>query len=139
MAQGDRKYQTEPRGRVSRSSLSHRVIWGGIRARLTKDSVVVQLSIVIPMSQCMEAFEATLASVLRNRPEHSEILVVSSGDYDDPYALSDEVSFLATPPGTGLLTLINTGLRYAQGEIIHLLLCGAEVEEGWTESALQHF
>ena len=100
---------------------------------------MVQLSIVIPMSQCMEAFEATLASVLRNRPEHSEILVVSSGDYDDPYALSDEVSFLATPPDTGLLTLINTGLRYAQGEIIHLLLCGAEVEEGWTESALQHF
>ena len=103
---------------------------------------MIQLSIVIPVIQESAGgppFEATLASVLGNRPPNSEVIVVTAGEYDDPYELADEVEFVAAEPATGHAELLNAGFQRARGKFVHVLMCGAEVEEGWTEPALEHF
>ena len=39
----------------------------------------------------------------------------------------------------GLVDLLNLGIEAARGEVVHLLACGAGVEEGWAEPAIAHF
>lgn len=100
---------------------------------------MTRLSIVIPSPEGPECFEATLASVLQNRPAHSEIIVLQSRGYDDPYDLAAEVRFVEVPNAACLADMLNGGLRVARGSIVHLLSCGAEVTEGWTEPAMTQF
>lgn len=90
------------------------------------------LSIVIPCPGGGDLFEETLVSVLQNRPEDCEILVVYPGTYADPYNLRGEVDFVEAPVGATLLELVNLGFDCAQGDVVHLLQCGVEVDEGWT-------
>ena len=98
-----------------------------------------RLSIVIPCIQEAGSFEATLASVLQNRPDDCEVLVVQPRTYDDPYELKDDVRFVQAPADATLIDLINVGVEKSTGEIVHLLSCEVEVEEGWTQPALKHF
>jgi hypothetical protein len=94
------------------------------------------------MIPCVEEaghFEATLASVLQNRPPDCEILVIQPRSYDDPYQLRDEVEFLEAPGGSTLIELINIGIARSRGSVIHLLSCDVEVQEGWVGPALGHF
>ena len=98
-----------------------------------------RLSIVIPVWGKLRDLEDTLLSVLENRPEDSEILVVLDEDYADPYDLKDEIRFLQTPLGTGLAAGVNLAIDASRGEIVHLLMCGARVREGWCEPALARF
>jgi hypothetical protein len=107
--------------------------------RYARIPTVPRLSIVIPCPRCDEQFENTLASVLQNRPHDCEVLAVFSGVYDDPYDLQDEVRFLEMPSTSSLLDLINVGIDQAQGEVVHVLACGTEVEEGWTDAPLRRF
>jgi len=100
---------------------------------------VPRLSIVIPCVQNSEYFEATLASVLQNRPHDCEVLVVQPRRYDDPYGLKNEVRFVQGPADATMIELINIGIEHSGGEIIHLLACELEVVEGWTQPALRHF
>ena len=100
---------------------------------------VPRLSIVIPCYQDADRFEATLASVLQNRPDDCEVLVVQPRAYTDPYELKDEVRFVEAPNGSSLVDLINLGIQMAQGALVHLLTCDIEVWEGWTEPAVAHF
>jgi hypothetical protein len=81
----------------------------------------------------------TLASVLQNRPDDCEVLVVHGGVYDDPYGLRDEVRFLAGEATDDLVQLVNRGVRASQGEILHVMGCGMEVEDGWTTAAVSRF
>jgi hypothetical protein len=101
--------------------------------------VLPRLSIIIPVASGVELLEDTLVSVLENRPESCEVIVVHPGCYDDPYQLGDEVDFLQSPRRAGLVDLANLGISAARGEVVHLLACGALVEEGWTQPALAHF
>lgn len=97
-----------------------------------------RLSIVIPCLGGAAEFDGTLVSVLQNRPADCEVLVVHTERYDDPYDLADEVEFYL--PGCRTLTgLINAGLEQAEGEIVHIVGCGLEVTEGWTDAAMAHF
>ncbi len=57
-------------------------------------SPVPRLSIVVPISRDLAAFESTLISVLENRPRDCEVLVTHDGSYDDPFNLCDEVRFV---------------------------------------------
>lgn len=98
-----------------------------------------RLSIVIPCSQEAGHFEATLASVLQNRPDDCEVLVVQPRDYDDPYELRHEVQFVQASDDSSPLDLIHQGIRQATGEVVHLLSCDMEVLDGWSEPALCHF
>lgn len=97
-----------------------------------------RLSIVIPWREDTAAFEDTLVSVLQNRPAHCEILVVHAQPYDDPYALAGEVRFLHVEERNEI-ALINAGLEAARAEIVHVLQCGVEVVEGWSDAALGAF
>lgn len=98
-----------------------------------------RLSIVIPCQTCDERFENTLASVLQNRPQESEVIAVFSGTYEDPYELGDEVRFLEVSPNASLLDLINVGVDQSQADVVNLLGCGVEVEEGWADAPLRRF
>jgi hypothetical protein len=100
---------------------------------------VCRLSIIIPLLGDSQAFEDTLVSVLQNRPASGEVLVVHPGRYEDPYRLSDEVSFVQVNSTAGVIDAINAGMQAARGEIVHLLHPGVLVEEGWTDAALAQF
>ncbi len=100
---------------------------------------MTRLSILIPCIQEAGCFEATLASVLRNRPEECEVLVVQSRSYDDPYDLKDEVRFVQAPADGTLVDLVNFGINAAVGDIVHLLSCDTEVSEGWTRTGITAF
>lgn len=97
-----------------------------------------RLSIIIPWQDDTSAFEDTLVSVLQNRPEHCEILVVHPPEYQDPYDLGDEVCFLVSPARREI-DRINLGIEAARGDFVHVLRCGLEAVEGWVEPALARF
>jgi hypothetical protein len=104
-----------------------------------ENSLVTRLSIVIPHSDSVERLENTLVSVLENRPADSQVLVVQSEQYDDPYGLKDEVTFAYAPIGTDTVRCLNVGIDMATSPVIHLLLPGLEVTPGWADAALRGF
>lgn len=98
-----------------------------------------RLSIIIPLRGDAEPFEATLASVLQNRPAACEVLVPHAGPYHDPYDLADEVRFIEQPSDATVVDLLNAGVAESAAEILHVLASGVEVVEGWTDAAVAHF
>ena len=113
----------------------------GSASRRTYDggTAVLQLSIVIPALGQLQLLEETLISVLANRPEDCEILVVLNGDYHDPYELSDEVRFIDAPLAADWAACANLGIARSRAPIVHLLAPGVEVEEGWVQPAMVCF
>src|SRR3954469_4194264 len=80
---------------------AERPVFGASRAprdplecRKDKERRVPRLSIVIPCLGGAADFDATLVSVLQNRPGDCEVLVAHSEPYDDPYRLHGEVHFI---------------------------------------------
>lgn len=98
-----------------------------------------KLSIVIPALDSLNLLEGTLVSVLQNRPDDCEVVVLLNRSYDDPYQLGDEVRFVVVREGTDTASSLEAGLRLCRGEVLHVLAAGAEVAEGWTSAALDHF
>lgn len=94
-----------------------------------------RLSIIVPSRQNDSRLEMTLVSVLQNRPEDSEVIVVHDGSYRDPYALGDEVIFVEADQGSSTTELINAGLMAACSPTVHTLLDGVEVTAGWADGA----
>ena len=97
---------------------------------------MVRLSIIIPAIGEVSQFEDTLASVLSNRPDDSEIIVPHAEAYDDPYGLSDEVNFLSATKRTDPSKLVAAGIDESNGRIVHLLMPGCEVTDRWCEGAI---
>lgn len=100
---------------------------------------MTRLSIVIPCLRGAEQAEETLISVLSSRPADCEVLVPHGDPYDDPYDLSGEVRFVHCRGTSALVSLINAAVEEAQGDIVHVLACGMQVEDGWADRALAHF
>ena len=100
---------------------------------------VPRLSIIIPVWGKLKLLEDTLLSVLENRPDDSEIVVVLDEAYADPYDLKDEIRFIESPQAAGLAAAINEGLLVCRAPVVHLLLCGARASEGWCDAALARF
>ncbi len=101
---------------------------------------VPRLSIIVPHISDETSLESTILSVLENRPQGSELLVVHAGNYDDPYKLdSDEIRLIETPPGTELVELVNIASSEACGAILHTLLPGSCVEANWTAPGMAWF
>ena len=98
-----------------------------------------RLAIVIPALGRLDRLEATLLSVLENRPQNSEVLVVHRGDYVDPYELADEVSFVEAPAGAGAAACLSAAMERIRSPIVHWLAPGARVSEDWCEAPLGHF
>jgi GT2 family glycosyltransferase len=99
---------------------------------------VPKLSIVIPALDSATRLEQTLVSVLENRPPQTEVLVALGFPYADPYDLAGEVRFVEAPPGADFATAANLGFAECAAPIVHLLDCGTEVAEYWTERPLDH-
>ena len=95
-----------------------------------------RLSIIVPHRHEDSRLEATLLSLLENRPDDSEIIVVHDGSYSDPYNLVDEVIFIEEDPSSKTLKLINAGVMAACSPAVCVLLDGAIVTDGWSEAAL---
>lgn len=98
-----------------------------------------RLSIIIPVVGNLTSLEDTLLSVLENRPDDSEVLVVLDEPYDDPYELKDEIRFLQATAGASFVESANLGISESRAEVVHLLACGCQVEEGWASHALPAF
>ena len=82
--------------------------------------------------------EATLVSVLENRPDDCEIVVVVDRPYPDPYDLRGEVRFIEAA-GQGMAACATCGIRGSHAPIVNLLAAGVEVAEGWADAAMPHF
>ena len=99
-----------------------------------------RLSILIPADDGPEPLERTLVSVLQNRPDACEVIVVTRGEYDDPYNLAGEVRFLAAPPGRRAdRAHSSTGCGTAARRWCMCLRAGVEATDRWTDAALAHF
>lgn len=98
-----------------------------------------RLSIVIPAVTGAEALEETLLSVLENRPENCEVIVALACEYDDPWNLRDEVTFVRAPEAASTIGCVNLGISSASGDVIHLLSAGWKATPGWTDVALERF
>lgn len=98
-----------------------------------------RLSILIPCLGGSAVFDGTLVSVLQHRPPKCEVIVAHTDEYADPYDLADEVEFLHCPNETTLVGLINSALAAAASPIVHVLACGMEATDGWTDAAVKHF
>ncbi|MEE8450581.1 MAG: glycosyltransferase family 2 protein [Thermoguttaceae bacterium] len=98
-----------------------------------------RLSIIIPVPGDLKGLEETLLSVLENRPKDCQIVVVISGNYDDPYGLAGEVDFVRAGRGIGLIGCINAGICASRAPVVHPLLCGVKVGPGWADIALARF
>ncbi len=98
-----------------------------------------RLSIIIPLWAENELFDDTLASVLQNRPSESEVIVVHSLPYNDPYGLRGEVQFVRTAANAKPTRIVNEGCQAAGGDILHVLQPGILACDGWTEPALKSF
>ena len=89
---------------------------------------VASLTIIIPLLEETDTdlFEATLVSILENRPEEDDILVVNAAGYENCYDLTQEegVVFLPADPQTGLIDAINIGVQNSDTPFICPLLCG---------------
>ena len=96
-----------------------------------------RLSIVIPHRRNDSRLEATLLSVLENRPSDCEVIVAHDGNYSDPYCLKDEVVFVEADQGSDCIQLINAGIMAACSPIVHTLIDGVMVRDGWTEAAVE--
>lgn len=96
-----------------------------------------RLTILIPALGDGGDFEETLASVLQNRPDDSEVIVTHARPYDDPYRLSGEVCFVPTLHAKQKVELLNAGFEAARSGIVHVVQCGLTVDDGWAEPALE--
>lgn len=98
-----------------------------------------RLSIVIPAVTGAEALEETLLSVLENRPENCEVIVALACEYDDPWNLRDEVTFVRAPAAASTIGCVNLGISSAAGDVIHVLSAGWKATPGWTDLAIERF
>ena len=95
-----------------------------------------RLSIIVPHRHHDSRLEATLLSLLENRPDDSEIIVVHDGSYGDPYQLVDEVIFIEEQRWSSTLKLLNAGVMAACSPAVCVLLDGTIVTDGWSEAPL---
>lgn len=100
---------------------------------------MVRLSIVIPAQNKFEQLESSLVSVLSNRPPHTEVVVVTSESYSDPYHLTDEVRFVAAGKRASWADCANLGVRESAAPIVNVISAGVQVCEAWSAAALRHF
>ncbi len=90
-----------------------------------------QLTFIIPFSGCVESrfLEETLLSILENRVEDTQVIVVSDGSYRDPYHLSDEeVTFVSLAKEKSVTRCVNAGIEAAKSPIICVLFPGTKWE-----------
>ncbi len=104
---------------------------------------MTKLTIVVPYDGQSTALEETLVSLLENRPDESEIMVVLNCAYENTYDLDeDEVCFMQNPVPESerfFESAVHSGILRSAGEIVHIVPCGSLVESGWADAAVRLF
>ena len=113
-----------------------RVADGGIFG-MSRPGNAPALSIVIPAPSDSAALEATLVSVLENRPADCEIVVSLGFEYADPWNIADEVRLVPAPPGSGIAACANVGIAASAASAVHVLAAGWLATPGWTNRPLE--
>jgi hypothetical protein len=134
----------EPIGLSSGGHLAGR---GGADAAALRPapSVCIVIPVVPPSRRatgCEEvsaALEETLVSVLENRPDQCEIVVVLGCEYADPWNIREEVVFLRAPEGSSLTACSNLGICSSRASVVHVLQPGWRATPGWVDTARAHF
>lgn len=102
---------------------------------------MTRFSIIVPYLEPSDAFDGTLASVLRYRPAASEVIVVHDGTYHDPYKLKPEVRLVAAQrdsvAGNRFFEMLTAGVRHCESEVSVWLRPGVELDEGWEHSVTE--
>lgn len=106
------------------------------RDRSGKGCFVARLSIILPTLGTQSAIDETLVSLLENRPDGCQLLVVCAPSYQDPYDLHDEVQFVRMSAATPWTHYANTGLRHARGAHVQLIFPGIRALPGWEQTPL---
>jgi hypothetical protein len=97
-------------------------------------------SIIIPMIGREQAFDDTLASVLRSKSADCQIIVAHDGTYSDPYDLRREVTFVQSDNGSdNLAALLNAAIPSATCPMTAIVKPGIELPEGWNDSVASAF
>ena len=93
---------------------------------------------MVPLMDQVDAFETTLASVLRYATDQVDVLVVYAGDYADPHGILSEVEAVVVPRSRGLsrLGMLAVGAESATAPWVFWLSPGIEMTEAALESAL---
>jgi len=105
-------------------------------AAVEKVNRMPRLTIVVPLMDQEDAFEATLASILRYLEPEMQVLVVHTGNYRDPHGILGEVlSVVVDPEGSeSSLRRVALGAQQAGSPWILWLIPGIELTEGWSDS-----
>ena len=97
-------------------------------------------SIIIPMTGDEQAFDATLASVLRSQSANCQIIVAHDGSYTDPYDLRREVTFVQSTDGSdSMAALLNAAIPSSTCSLTAIVKPGSELPEGWNASVARAF
>lgn len=97
-------------------------------------------SIIIPLIGREQAFDDTLASVLRSKSADCQIIVAHDGTYSDPYDLRREVTFVQSDDGSdSVAALLNAAIPSATCAMTAIVKPGSELPEGWNESVASAF
>lgn len=102
-------------------------------------SIMPQFSVIVPFLGDIGLFEGTLASVLRYRPDNTQVIVAHDGLFRDLHDLGDEVDFAISGRAAQLTRLFNCGIRHSEGEFIALIRPGIELDENWQEPIARVF
>lgn len=90
-----------------------------------------RFSLIVPILGDDRSLDDTLASVLRYRPDSSQIIVVHDGTYEDPYNLQDEIQFVSAYGRCDLPGLLQAALREVSGELTAVIRPGMELNQDW--------
>ena len=95
------------------------------------------LTIVVPRLGSDAAFETTLASILRYRMPHHQVIVVQAADDVDDYGLGEEATFLTCQQSPCLAHFVSRAIPVCTGNVINLILPGVEVNNQWFAPAMR--
>lgn len=97
------------------------------------------LSIVVPRLGSNDLFEHTLASILRYRMPHHQVVVVQSDLQADTYGLEDEVDFIEVSGKPNLARYFNQMLEVVTGDAVNVIRPGVEVTHQWFAQGIRYF
>lgn len=102
--------------------------------------MTVPLSIVIPSHNRPDLLRLCLASVRRNAPAGTQVVVVDDGSHDGLVSEAagefSGVTVIRHDRPLGFAAAANRGIAAATGRVIELLNDDTEVEPGWADAAL---
>jgi hypothetical protein len=96
------------------------------------------LSVVVPRLGTDVLFENTLASILRYRMPHHQVVVVQSDLQADTWGLQEEVEFVEVSGRPSLARYFNHMLDAVTGDVVNVIRPGVEVTHQWFAQGVRY-